>query len=255
LRCNEKIKFAAVLDRAVALGFDAVCTGHHARLDDGRLRRSADAGKDQSYVLAVLNRRQLDRALFPLGGSTKDEVRAEAARRGLAVADKPDSNDVCFIPDGDTRAFLAGRLGPAPGSIVAEDGTPLGTHDGTYGFTIGQRKGLRVGAPAGDGRPRYVLDIQPASRTVTVGPRESLDVRGIVAQRPVWTGCEPPGESRACLVQLRAHGEAHPATARLDGDLLLIRLQAPARGVARGQAAVLYDGDTVLGSGTITATS
>jgi tRNA-specific 2-thiouridylase len=135
------------------------------------------------------------------------------------------------------------------------DGTPLGTHDGTYGFTIGQRKGLRVGAPAGDGRPRYVLDIQPASRTVTVGPRESLDVRGIVAQRPVWTGCEPPGESRACLVQLRAHGEAHPATARLDGDLLLIRLQAPARGVARGQAAVLYDGDTVLGSGTITATS
>ena len=166
LRCNEKIKFAAVLDRAVALGFDAVCTGHHARLDNGRLRRSADAGKDQSYVLAVLNRRQLDRALFPLGGSTKDEVRAEAARRGLAVADKPDSNDVCFIPDGDTRAFLAGRLGTAPGSIVAEDGTLLGTHDGTYGFTIGQRKGLRVGA-----------------RPATAGPATS------------WTSSQRPGPS------------------------------------------------------------
>ena len=116
LRCNEKIKFAAVLDRAVALGFDAVCTGHHARLDGGRLRRSVDPGKDQSYVLAVLTRAQLDRALFPLGDCTKAEVRAEAARRGLAVADKPDSHDVCFIPDGDTRGFLAGRWAgrPAP---------------------------------------------------------------------------------------------------------------------------------------------
>jgi tRNA-specific 2-thiouridylase len=255
LRCNEKIKFSAVLDRAVALGFDAVCTGHHARLDGGRLRRSVDAAKDQSYVLAVLNRGQLDRALFPLGGSTKDEVRAEAAQRGLAVADKPDSHDVCFIPDGDTRAFLAGRLGSVPGSIVAEDGTRLGTHGGTYGFTIGQRKGLRVGAPARDGRPRYVLDIEPASRTVTIGPRESLEVNDISAQSSVWTGCEPPREPRDCLVQLRAHGEVHPATAHLDGDLLRIRLRAPSRGVARGQAAALYDGDTVLGSGTITATS
>src|SRR5262249_52866497 len=139
LRCNEKIKFAAVLDRAVALGFDAVCTGHHARLDRGRLRRSVDSAKDQSYVLAVLNRDQLDRALFPLGGSTKDEVRAEAASRGLAVADKPDSHDVCFIPDGDTRAFLAGRLGSAPGSIVAEGGTQLRTHGGTHRVTIAQR--------------------------------------------------------------------------------------------------------------------
>src|SRR5262249_38850830 len=178
-----------------------------------------------------------------------------AAARGLAVADKPDSHDVCFIPDGDTRAFLAGRLGTAPGSIVAQDGTRLGTHDGAYAFTIGQRKGLRVDAPASDGRPRYVLDIEPASRTVTVGPRESLDVLDIAAQRPVWTGCAPPRGPRDCLVQLRAHGEAHPATARAAGDGLRIRLRAPARGVARGQAAVLYDGDTVLGSGTITATA
>jgi tRNA-specific 2-thiouridylase len=254
LRCNEKIKFAAVLHRAVALGFDAVCTGHHARLRDGRLYRSVDGGKDQSYVLAVLTRDQLDRAMFPLGDSTKAQVRAEAAARGMAVASKPDSHDVCFIPDGDTRAFLAGRLGKAPGRVVTQDGTAVGQHDGVYGFTIGQRKGLRVGVPAGDGRPRYVLDIEPVSRTVTVGPREDLEVREIVAEQPVWTGCEPPSGPRDCLVQLRAHGEVHPATAEPDGELLRIRLRAPARGVARGQAAVLYDGDAVLGSGTISAT-
>ncbi|HUZ38429.1 MAG TPA: tRNA 2-thiouridine(34) synthase MnmA [Streptosporangiaceae bacterium] len=255
LRCNEKIKFAAVLDRAVALGFDAVCTGHYARLDNGRLRRSADAAKDQSYVLAVLNREQLARAMFPLGDSTKEEVRAEAARRGLAVASKPDSHDVCFIPDGDTRGFLAGRLGSAPGAIVDQDGTVLGSHDGSYAFTIGQRKGLRVGTPAGDGRPRYVLDIQPVSGTVTVGPAESLDVREITGQRPVWTGCPPPHGPHGCLVQVRAHGEALPAQAALDGDLLRIRLASATRGVAPGQAAVLYDGDAVLGSATITATA
>jgi tRNA-specific 2-thiouridylase len=255
LRCNEKIKFAAVLDRAVALGFDAVCTGHHARLVGGALRRSVDQAKDQSYVLAVLTREQLGRAMFPLGASTKDDVRAEAAARGIGVAAKPDSHDVCFIPDGDTRGFLAGRLGSAPGSIVEADGTAVGTHDGVYGFTIGQRKGLRVATPARDGRPRYVLDIEPASRTVTVGPLESLDVLDIVAERPVWTGCRPPDGPRDCLVQLRAHGDVHPAVASTAAGRLLIRLATPARGVATGQAAVLYDGDTVLGSATIVATS
>jgi tRNA-specific 2-thiouridylase len=255
LRCNEKIKFTAVLDRAVALGFDAVCTGHHARLADGTLRRSVDQAKDQSYVLAVLSPEQLGRAMFPLGGSTKDEVRAEAAARGMAVAAKPDSHDVCFIPDGDTRGFLAGRLGRAPGRMVAADGTAVGTHDGAYGFTIGQRKGLGVAAPAPDGRPRYVLGIEPVSRTVTIGPLESLDVLDIVAERSVWTGCPPPAGPRDCLVQLRAHGEAYPATAIPDGDLLRIRLERPARGIATGQAAVLYDGDAVLGSATISATA
>ncbi len=243
-----------MLDRALALGFDAVCTGHYARIRDGILHRAADPGKDQSYVLAVLTRDQLGRAMFPLGDSTKAQVRAEAAARGMAVASKPDSHDVCFIPDGDTRAFLAGRLGKAPGQVVTQDGTAVGQHDGVYGFTVGQRKGLRVGVPAGDGRPRYVLDIEPVSRTVTVGPREALEVREIVAERPVWTGCEPPSGPRDCLVQLRAHGEVHPATAEPDGELLRIRLRVPARGVAGGEAGVLYDGDAVMGSGTISAT-
>jgi tRNA-uridine 2-sulfurtransferase len=255
LRCNEKIKFAAVLDKARALGFDAVCTGHHAKLAGGVLRRSADAGKDQSYVLAVLTSDQLAHALFPLGASTKAQVRAEAARRGLAVAGKPDSHDVCFIPDGDTRSFLARRLGAARGQLVDTSGQVLGEHDGTYGFTVGQRKGLRIGRPAADGRPRYVLDIEPVTRTVTVGPAEELEITTITAERPVWTGCPPPSAPRDCLVQLRAHGDVRRCTARQDGELLRIRLHEPARGVAKGQAAVLYDGDAVLGSGTITRTT
>jgi tRNA-uridine 2-sulfurtransferase len=272
LRCNEKIKFAAVLDRAVALGFDVVCTGHHARLAPAaasggapqavadepgaapRLVRSVDEAKDQSYVLAVLTSEQLRGAMFPLGGSTKEEVRREAAARGLAVADKPDSHDVCFIADGDTRKFLRGQLGEAPGQIVDEAGAVVGSHDGSYGFTIGQRRGLRIGYPAPDGRPRYVLDISPTSGTVTVGPAESLDVLEIEAQRPVWTGCPPPAAPIDCLVQLRAHGTPQPATACPEGAGLRIRLGTPARGIARGQAAVLYDGDTVLGSATITGT-
>jgi tRNA-specific 2-thiouridylase len=260
LRCNEKIKFAAVLERAVALGFDAVCTGHHARLapaGDGagqRLLRSVDQAKDQSYVLAVLTAAQLARAMFPLGGSTKDQVRKEAAGRGLAVADKPDSHDVCFIADGDTRKFLAGRLGTRPGRIVDTGGAVVGSHDGSYGFTVGQRRGLRVGTPAPGGRPRYVLDIEPVSNTVTVGPAEALDVAGIEAERPVWSGCRPPAGPVGCAAQLRAHGDVYPATAWPDGDTLRIGLHRPARGVAAGQAAVLYDGDLVLGSATISRT-
>jgi tRNA-uridine 2-sulfurtransferase len=255
LRCNEKIKFAAVLDRALALGFDAVCTGHYARIVDGTLRRAADPVKDQSYVLAVLTSDQLSHAMFPLGDTPKVQVREEAALRGLAVADKPDSHDVCFIPDGDTKGFLTRHLDQAPGPIVDASGAVLGEHDGAYAFTVGQRRRLRVGHPAGDGKPRYVLDIEPVSRTVTVGPAEALDVTEITAAWPVWTGCAPPSEPRDCLVQLRAHGEVHACTAWLDGDDLRVRLHHPARAVAKGQAAVLYDRDVVLGSATITGTS
>ncbi len=255
LRCNEKIKFAAVLDRALALGFDAVCTGHYARIVDGTLHRAADPAKDQSYVLAVLTADQLAHPMFPLGDTPKTEVRAEAARRGLAVAAKPDSHDVCFIADGDTKAFLARHLGAAPGRIVDSAGAVLGEHDGAYAFTVGQRRGLRVDTPAADGRPRYVLDIEPVTKTVTVGTADELDVTEIAASRPVWTGCQPPTQPLDCLVQLRAHGEPHVCTVHLDGEMLRIRLHRPARGVARGQAAVLYDGDAVLGSATIGATS
>ncbi len=255
LRCNEKIKFAAVLDRALALGFDAVCTGHYARISRGTLCRSVDAGKDQSYVLAVLTSAQLSHAMFPLGDTPKDQVREEAARRGLAVAGKPDSHDVCFIADGDTKGFLTRHLGEAPGRIVDESGAVVGEHDGAYAFTVGQRRGLRVGRPASNGKPRYVLGIEPVTRTVTIGSAEGLDVTEITATRPVWTGCARPAEPLDCLVQLRAHGEVHACTARLDDETLRIRLHHPARGVAKGQAAVLYAGDAVLGSATISGTS
>src|SRR5881394_3796075 len=193
LRCNEKIKFAAVLDRALALGFDAVVTGHHARRDDhGRLRRSVDLDKDQSYVLAVLTPDQLAHSIFPLGDSTKAAVRAEAAARGLAVADKPDSHDICFIADGDTRHWLQSRLGEAPGDIVdGATGEVLGRHAGAYAYTVGQRKGLGLERPAADGRPRYVLSITPVSNTVTVGPAAALEVSTVYGDRPLWTGPSP----------------------------------------------------------------
>ncbi|MFI5956863.1 tRNA 2-thiouridine(34) synthase MnmA [Cryptosporangium sp. NPDC051539] len=256
LRCNEKIKFEAVLDRALALGFDAVVTGHHARLEPGpRLRRSVDEGKDQSYVLAVLRPDQLAHAMFPLGDSTKAQVRIEAAERGLGVAEKPDSHDICFIPDGDTAGFLRKTLGEAPGDIVdAATGEVLGSHEGAYAYTVGQRRGLKLGRPAPDGKPRYVLDISPVEKTVRVGPAEALDVDEVVGVRPVWTNAART-EPFECLAQLRAHGQVFPATASPGGDRLVVRLHANARGIAPGQAVVLYDGDVVIGSATIDSAS
>ncbi|WP_107421504.1 tRNA 2-thiouridine(34) synthase MnmA [Streptomyces nanshensis] len=262
LRCNEKIKFAALLDKALALGFDAVCTGHYATVvtrDDGsrELHRASDAAKDQSYVLGVLDARQLAHAMFPLGDTltSKDEIRAEAERRGLAVAKKPDSHDICFIADGDTQGFLARRLGTSEGDILDEDGHKLGTHEGAYGFTVGQRKGLRIGHPAPDGKPRYVLDISPVDNTVTVGPAASLDVAELTAVRPRWCGTAPAGPG-TYTAQLRAHGGETEVTAEpaADGAELHLRFTEPVRGVAPGQAVVLYDGTRVIGSATIATT-
>jgi tRNA-specific 2-thiouridylase len=253
LRCNEKIKFSAVLDRAVGLGFDAVVTGHHARLVDGRLFRSVDLGKDQSYVLAVLRADQLARAVFPLGDSTKTEVRAEAAERGLAVADKPDSHDICFIADGDTRGFLARQLGEAPGDIVdADTGAVVGSHQGTFGFTVGQRRGLALERSA-DGAPRYVLSLSPKTNTVTVGTAERLAVDEVVAVGPVWTTGRAPASGWLGHVQLRAHGQVSPARVSVDDNGVVARLGLVQQGIAAGQAMVLYDGDEVVGSATITA--
>lgn len=261
LRCNEKIKFSALLDKAVALGFDALCTGHYARVErtpEGcvELHRAVDAAKDQSYVLGVLTAEQLARAMFPLGDTEKADVRAEAERRELSVADKPDSTDICFIGDGDTRGWLEQRLGARTGEIRDESGAVLGTHEGTYGFTVGQRKGLRIGRPAADGRPRYVLDLQPASDTVVVGPAERLDVRRVVADDARWTAGPPDRRTVQVHAQVRAHGEPVPALAHLLGDgRVQVDLDLPLRGVAPGQAVVLYDGTRVLGSATVSVAS
>ena len=257
LRCNEKIKFAAVLDRARALGFDAVCTGHYARIVDGpggrELHRAVDPAKDQSYVLGVLTAEQLAGAMFPLGGSLKSDVRAEAAERGLAVAAKPDSHDICFIADGDTGGFLRDRLGAAAGEIVDEHGAVVGAHDGAYAYTVGQRRGLRIGRPAADGKPRYVLDISPVDNRVTVGPAEALDVDEVVGTHARWCGPVPDGLIQ-CEAQYRAHGEAVPAAARFDGEALTVGFADSQRGVASGQSIVLYDGTRVIGSATIDRT-
>jgi tRNA-specific 2-thiouridylase len=254
LRCNEKIKFEALLDRALALGFDAVVTGHHAKLEDGQLRRSADAAKDQSYVLAVLTSQQLAHAIFPLGESTKDEVRAEATARGLSVANKPDSHDICFISDGDTRAFLRTKLGERTGNIVdAASGEVLGEHTGTFGFTVGQRKGLNLTRPASSGEPRYVLSIQPKTNTVLVGPAHALEVDLVQCGLPVWTRGVPAFPLR-CEVQMRAHGLVSSAAITLteQGEIEAV-LTKPQRGIAAGQALVMYQGDCVIGSATIRA--
>ncbi len=267
LRCNERIKFAAVLDRALALGYDAVATGHYARLVAGgfggtdgtsgtvELHRAADVAKDQSYVLGVLTQRQLRHSLFPLGDTPKPAVRAEAAARGLLVADKPDSHDICFISDGDTGGWLRQRIGPASGSFVDHaTGDVLGTHAGSYAYTVGQRRGMRLARPAPDGRPRYVLDIEPVSGTVTVGPREALMVDRITGVRPRWCGSVPVRDLHG-TVQLRAHGAEHRAVVRVRSDGVEVDLLDPAHGVAPGQSAVFYHGSRVVGSATIAATA
>ncbi|GEN78406.1 tRNA 2-thiouridine(34) synthase MnmA [Actinotalea fermentans] len=260
VRCNEHVKFTALLDRAVALGFDAVATGHYARVevlpDGGRaLHRAGDLGKDQSYVLAVMGPERLARAMFPLGtAGSKEEVRAEAAARGLGVSSKPDSYDICFVADGDTQGYLRARLGSRPGEIRDTSGAVVGHHDGAYAYTVGQRRGLRLGRPAADGRPRYVLDVQPVTNTVVVGPAEELDVTGLTGADAVWFVAPSP-EWFACAVQVRAHGAAVPARARATdgGRGLEVAVEGALRGLAAGQSAVLYAGTRVLAQATVAA--
>ncbi|REJ04751.1 tRNA 2-thiouridine(34) synthase MnmA [Microbacterium bovistercoris] len=259
LRCNEKIKFAALLERAIELGFDAVCTGHYATLVDGseglELHRASDNAKDQSYVLGVLDAEQLAHTYFPLGSTpSKALVRAEAAERGLSVAQKPDSHDICFIPDGDTRGWLAEKVGAEQGEILDRDGEVVGTHDGAHAFTVGQRKGLRLGVPAADGKPRFVLEVRPVTNTVIVGPKEALAIAEIAGERFSWAGAAPTASEFDCEVQIRAHADPVPARAFVTGEGVRVVPDQPLDGVAPGQSAVLYIGTRVLGQFTIDTT-
>ena len=257
VRCNERIKFSALASRALALGFDALATGHYARLSEGRLRRAVDTDKDQSYVLAVLTADQLAHAMFPIGDTPKARIRHEAAQRRLAVAQKADSHDICFIPSGDTQAFLGARIGVRRGSVVDSSGAVLAEHDGVHGFTIGQRKGLGIAGPGPDGRPRYVTGIDAATATVQVGDVADLDVHTLYGEAPVFTSGVAPEGPLECEVQVRAHGGITGAVAESRGGELVVELRSPLRGVAPGQTAVLYRrdpaGDEVLGSATIRA--
>ena len=258
--CNERVKYAALLQRAVSLGFDGLATGHHVRLrtaDGGpvtsptagaRLHRAADPAKDQSYVLYVATPEQLARSVFPVGELTKDRVRAIAQERGLRASGKPDSYDVCFIPDGDTAGYLADRVPAAPGPIVDLDGHELGRHDGVWHYTVGQRRGLRLGHH----ERRFVVDLDATTNTVVVGPRDALACRWLDLDAPTWTTEDgAPVGAPGLTVQLRAHGRPLPARlTKVDGRWR-VHLDEPAHGVAVGQAAVLYDGDHCLGGGRI----
>ncbi|MEN9620602.1 MAG: tRNA 2-thiouridine(34) synthase MnmA [Actinomycetota bacterium] len=296
MRCNERIKFAAVLEKALALGFDAVVTGHYAHIitdaaGNRELHRASDEAKDQSYVLGVLTTEQLAHAMFPLGTTpSKAVVRAEAAERGLTVAQKPDSHDICFIPDGDTRGWLADRIEPVEGAIIDRSGATVGSHDGATSFTVGQRRGLNLGVPAPDGRPRFVLEVRPRTNEVVVGPREALAIRELAGQRFTWAGLDPvasgitqadpagaaapatPADTDAaaspatapaatdallpfdCHVQVRAHADPVPAVAHVAGGELIVSVREPLLGVAPGQTAVIYVGTRVLGQCTIDRT-
>ena len=267
MRCNERIKFAALLEKALDLGFDAVVTGHYASIvtdaDGNReLHRAAAWAKDQSYVLGVLTAEQIAHSMFPLGATpSKAEVRAEAAARGFSVASKPDSHDICFIPDGDTRGWLADRVGAEPGIIRERDGRIVGSHDGAEAFTVGQRKGLHLGIPSSDGRPRFVLEVKPSVNEVVVGPREALDLAQISGAKFGWAGKAPehPSVPFDCQVQVRAHSDPVDAVAVIEGHgtdaaRLVITPNTPLNGVAPGQTAVVYLRTRVLGQCTIDRT-
>ena len=254
VRCNERIKFGAFLDRARDEGFDFVATGHYVRtardpVGRWRLYRGLDRDKDQSYVLAGLGQRQLARSLFPIGGQTKEETRAHARRLGLPVAGKPDSQDLCFAPAGDAATFVEAR---APhlartGEVVDPGGRVLGRHRGAHRYTIGQRRGLGVST----GERTYVLDVDGAANRVVVGPGALLARRGLVAERVTWVAERPAGPFEA-EVKIRYRGPEIPAAVEPVGeDGAVVEFRAPQRAVTPGQAVALYAGDEVVGGGTI----
>ena len=245
VECNRSIKFGRLLERADALGFDAVATGHHARVhrDDAgpwQLRRGLDAAKDQSYVLYMLGQPELGRTLLPVGDLTKPQVRDHAANLGLRTAAKRESMDVCFITRGGREEFVTARAGAKPGAVVDGDGAVIGAHDGVTAFTIGQRRGVGVAT----GERRYVLDLDAATATVTLGRREDL-LRDTVELRDLSFVHGAPAPGDLFEVQVRAHGTPQPGC--LDGSG--VRFERPQPRVAPGQVVALYDADTLLGGG------
>ena len=257
VRCNQRVKFRDLLATAKDLGAEALATGHYVRRVVGRdgpeLHRAADAGRDQSYFLFATTGAQLDFLRFPLGGRPKTETRALARRLGLAVAAKPDSQDICFVPNGSyARVVEALRPGAAePGEIVDSDGRVLGRHDGIINYTIGQRRGLRLG---GSQEPLYVVRLEPDAHRVVVGPRAALARDTLRLTEVNWLAEAPPApEGRRVEVKLRSTQAPAPGTVTATDTGAVVVLDEPQYGVAPGQAAVLYDGTRVLGGGWIAA--
>jgi tRNA-specific 2-thiouridylase len=259
-RCNTDVKFAALADRAREFGCETIATGHYARVDrggDGRpvLRKGADAGKDQSYFLWDLDRDQLERAIFPVGGLSKDEVRDRARRASLPTAEKPESMEICFVPPSDTPSAFVEREGaslgialPSRGRFVGPDGAAIGEHGGVHRFTVGQRRGLGTAF----GERRYVAAIDASTGDVRLGTREDLLARKARVAGVRWTSIDPPGGPVDATVRVRHRGRETPATVTaMPGGEGRIDFHEPVSAVAPGQAAVFYDGDVVVGGGTL----
>jgi tRNA-specific 2-thiouridylase len=253
--CNSDLKFSTLLDRARGLGAEHVATGHYARVEqnDGgrwRLKRSADPDKDQSYFLFSLTQDQLARAVFPVGSLAKPQVREEARRLGLVVADKPDSQEICFIPDGDYASFVARKAPEVErgGAIVAEDGRTLGTHGGVHRFTIGQRKGIGISSTI----PLYVVKIDADSGTVMVGPRQSLEQTRLTASEVNWIAIDAPASPVRVSAQIRhRHTPAAGSVRALPDGRAEMIFDEPQPAITPGQAVVFYDADAVVGGGWI----
>jgi tRNA-specific 2-thiouridylase len=250
IRCNGAFRFDELLAFADRAGCDRLATGHYARIVEHRgrrlLARAVDPAKDQSYMLAQVDPALLDRIWFPLGEQRKDETRVEAQRAGLDVAQRAESQEACFLAGDDYRAFLARHgLAPRAGTILNEEGNAVGAHDGAWGFTPGQRRGIGVVAD----RPLYVLETDASANTVVVGPREALARRRVRAAGRLYL----PVERAEAKVRYRS--PAVPATVSDTADGFELELDEAAYGIARGQAAVLYEGDAVVGCGTVTSAS
>jgi tRNA-specific 2-thiouridylase len=266
LACNEHVKFRALLDRAVALDADYLATGHYARIDRAvtpsaqgvergqgdqalrhRLRRAVDDTKDQSYVLYTLGQAELAKTMFPVGSYTKPQIRELARDMRLGLAEKPDSADICFVPDGDYRAFVSARASQTPGVIRDASGAQVGAHDGIAGFTIGQRRGIGIAA----GEKRFVTRIDATSNVITVGDEGDLMASGLLVESVNWVGDRPNAPIRA-HVKIRYRTRATAATVTPLGDgAARVEFDAPQRAITPGQAAVFYEDDEVLGGGAI----
>ena len=252
--CNSDLKFSTLLERARGFGSESVATGHYAQIEQSpegrwRLTRSVDRDKDQSYFLFSLSQEQLASAVFPVGSLSKPAVRAEAHRLGLAVADKPDSQEICFVPDGDYAAFVASRTPDARGGAIVDDrGRTLATHEGVHRFTIGQRKGLGIAT----GTPLYVLKIDADSGDVTVGPRSALERTTLTASGVNWVSVDAPSTWLHASAQIRHRHRAAAGRVRaLDGHRAEFEFDDPQAAVTPGQAVVFYDEDVVVGGGWI----
>jgi tRNA-specific 2-thiouridylase len=246
--CNQNLKFGRILDYADSIGAHRVATGHYARM--GRrgkqaiVQRGVDPAKDQSYVLFGLERESLDRILFPIGHLQKSEVRDHARRFGLPIADKPDSVEICFVPDRDYAAVVRERRPEAfePGPVVDQDGQTVGTHDGVPQYTVGQRRGLGIAM----GLPIYVTGLDADSNTVTVGPKAALQARSLVADRPNWLVPESERPQRV-TAKIRYHHVPAPAVITTEGERLMVEFDDPQQAITPGQAVVFYDGEDCLG--------